>query len=161
MDHEKVVNLVRQSVESLLPLMMVDAEITYTFEMDGETPSVKVDFEGQDLGYLIGNRGSHLKSFQFIISLMVNKIAKGEDENSPRIFVNMDVAGYRQERITAVEDMAKQAAERVIETGEPVDMRPMSPADRRIVHMVLSTYENIATESQGEDRDRFVRVLAK
>jgi spoIIIJ-associated protein len=161
MDSEKIVNLVRQSVEALLPLMMVDAEVTYTFEQEGETPSVKVDFDGQDLGYLIGNRGTHLKSFQFITSLMVNRAVKLENPEAMRIFVNMDVAGYRQERISAVEDMARAAADRAIESGEPVDMHPMSPADRRIVHMVLSTYENIVTESHGEDRDRFVRVLVK
>lgn len=161
MESEKAVELVKETLEEMLPLMKVDADVAYTFVEEGDSPSVKVDFMGEELGYLIGSRGAHLRSLQYIVSLMVNRKVRAEDEDAPRIFVNMDVGGYRQERIDQVTDLAKQAAEDARMLGDAIDMKPMNPADRRIVHMVLDEMDDITTESQGEGRERFVRVLVK
>ncbi len=55
--------------------------------------------------------------------------------------------------------MALQKADDVRILGEEIEMEPMSPADRRVVHTTLSQYEDIATESVGEGKDR--RVVIK
>jgi spoIIIJ-associated protein len=141
MNSQKIFELVKDTLEELLPLMQVDADVAYTFVED-ESPSVKVDFSGEELGYLIGSRGTHLKSLQYVTSLLVNRKMRVEDEDAPRVYVNMDVGGYRQEKVDQITEQAMQA-----------------PADRRIVHMALSEVEDIKTESHGEGRDRFVRVL--
>jgi spoIIIJ-associated protein len=159
MKPKKILALVKDTLEELLPLMKVDADVSYTYVKD-ESPSVKVDFAGEELGYLIGARGTHLKALQFIVSLIVNKKVREKDEDAPRVFVNMDVGGYRQEKIDQIGEQAMQVAEDARASGESIDMRPMSPADRRIVHMVLGEVKDITTDSQGEGRDRYVRVTA-
>jgi len=157
MKPKKVLALVKDTMEEMLPLMKVDADVSYTY-VEEESPAVNVDFVGEELGYLIGAHGTHLKAFQYIVSLMINRKIRAKDEDAARVYVNMDVGGYRQEKIDHIKGIAMHVADEVRESGEPVDMQPMSPADRRIVHMVLSEVEDITTDSQGEGRDRYVRV---
>jgi hypothetical protein len=54
--------------------------------------------------------------------------------------------------------MATRAADDARILGEPIDMEPMSAAQRRVVHMVLAKFDDIQTESFGEGRDRYVQV---
>jgi spoIIIJ-associated protein len=51
--------------------------------------------------------------------------------------------------------MAKQS----LEENRVITLRPMSPYERRLVHMELAENEKIKTESTGEGEDR--RVVIK
>ena len=102
---------------------------------------------------LIGHRGETLRSIEFLI----NQMLKAHDSTSPRVMV--DVAGYKQARRESLEEMAREVAERVKESGAEEELKPMNPADRRIVHMTLRDIEGIVTESRGEDRTRRIVVM--
>ncbi len=102
---------------------------------------------------LIGHRGETLRSLEYL----VNQIVKQADNTAPR--VSVDVAGYRAARRESLEEMAREVATRVVETGQEVELRPMNPAERRIVHMALREMEGIVTESRGEDRSRRIVVM--
>ncbi len=71
----------------------------------------------------------------------------------------MDVAGYRAARRESLEELAREVAARVADTGQEEELKPMNPAERRIVHMVLRDLPGVATESRGEDRQRRIVVL--
>jgi spoIIIJ-associated protein len=79
------------------------------------------------------------------------------DPDSPRVLV--DVAGYKQARRESLTELAQEVANRVKESGEEEELKPMNPAERRIVHMVLRDIEGVDTESRGEARDR--RIVVK
>ena len=68
---------------------------------------IKVRFEGEDLGYMIGNRGRHLDSLQFILQVILGR-KLAEDVNF-RVFV--DVGGYRKEKDDKLEQMALEKAD--------------------------------------------------
>lgn len=102
---------------------------------------------------LIGHRGETLRAIEFLINQMV----KRHDGTSPRVLV--DVAGYKESRRQALEEQARETAARVIEAGEEEELKPMNPAERRIVHMVLRDIEGVDTESRGVDRER--RIVVK
>lgn len=159
MDSKKILKIAKEEVERLKELMSVDSEVKCDIE-DGreETKVVKVVFEGDDLGYMIGNRGKHLLALQYILSNIIRGKVRQEDEDA-KVAIMVDVGGYRQQQMDRIEQLALQKADDARILGDSVDLPPMSPAERRVVHTALGRFDDIKTESQGEDRERFVRII--
>jgi spoIIIJ-associated protein len=157
MKDKEIKKFVKEEIETLCSLLDVDCEKGFDMEEgDSEgTTYIKIYFEGDDLGYMIGNHGRHLDSLQYILQLMVGRLV----EQDPQYRVLVDVGGYRKEKDSKIEDLALQKADDVRILGEEIEMDQMSPADRRVVHTALSQFEDITTESIGEGRDR--RVVIK
>lgn len=102
---------------------------------------------------LIGHHGETLRALEYL----VNQMVKQQHDDGPRI--NLDIAGYREARRRSLEDMARDVSSRVLATGQEEELRPMNPAERRIVHMALREHPEVATESRGEGRAR--RIVVK
>ena len=102
---------------------------------------------------LIGHHGETLRALEYVI----NQIMKRVDGAAPRY--QLDVAGYREAQRRSLEELARDTAARVVETGTDEELRPMNPAERRIVHMALRELPEVMTESVGEDRNR--RIVIK
>lgn len=118
---------------------------------------VNVAFNGENMGFMIGPRGRHLQSLQYILSMMVKK-ELGEDN---QVSVIVDAGGYVAKRIEKIEEIAERKADDARITGGYIDMEPMSSFERRVVHTYLAKYDDITTESFGEGPDRFVRIALK
>jgi len=129
--------------ESLLP---ADIE-----EEDGLVVCVR----GAGLDGLLGNQGRPLQALQFIARLLVNRRLGG--------WVNLlvDINGDRSRRIKEIYQMAEQSAALVIREGRPVSLPPMSPYERRVVHLALRDHATIATQSIGAGPNRKVTVRRK
>jgi spoIIIJ-associated protein len=100
-------------------------------------------------GFLIGQHGDTMRSLQFIVSSAL----KNQGYQYSR--VNVDVADYKKQRADRLSEKAEDWIKRVQESGEPMDLRPMNAADRRIIHK-LADEAGLTTESVGEGRDRYV-----
>ena len=74
--------------------------------------------------------------------------------------VVVDVNNYRRERERLIIELAKAAARRAIATKESVNLPAMNAYERRLIHAELSMRPDVATESVGEGKDRFVVVKA-
>ncbi|HLN19321.1 MAG TPA: R3H domain-containing nucleic acid-binding protein [Patescibacteria group bacterium] len=113
----------------------------------------EANIKTQDSSFLIGQYGVNLQSLQHIARLIVRK-------NIPEAtnFV-IDVNSYRQEKNESVVKMAQNLANEALLEKRAIVMRPMSPYERRIVHMELAKNDQIKTESIGEGDDR--RVVIK
>lgn len=146
---------VQKNLDTLLKLMDIDTPYDIDEEVVGEITYIKVSFKGDDLGYLIGSHGKHLDSFQYILGLMLRK-ELGEDSGY-RIL--LDVSDYRKDRDEKLEKFAMQKADDARILGEPVDLPPMKASDRRVIHIALEKFDDIKTESIGEDRDRHIRII--
>ncbi len=107
----------------------------------------------ESLGLLIGKGGQTLNAMESIVRAITQHKTK---EYGKRITV--DAEGYRQRQDARLEEMAREAANRVIETGESVMMEPMNARDRRIVHMAATEVEGITTVSMGEEPYRRVVI---
>ena len=101
---------------------------------------------------LIGHRGETLRAIEYLLGQMTKRI----DPDAPRVLV--DIAGYKASRKESLQEMAREIAERVKTSGEPEELKPMNPAERRIVHMTLRELEGIDSESHGEGKDRHIVV---
>ena len=103
---------------------------------------------------LIGKNGDTLRSLQFLVrSTLIQK-------NAELTRVNVDVADYKRRHNDRIAEQAEKWAHEVLASGEPMNLRPMNPAERRVVHKVLADYSQLSTESEGEGRDRHI-VLSK
>lgn len=117
--------------------------------------SLEVDFEGEDMGILIGKRGQTLDSLQYLTSLVVNK------GKSNYIRVKLDTEDYRRRRKETLENLARGIAYKVKKTRKPVVLEPMNPYERRIIHSSLQGNKFVETISEGEEPYRHVVVKLK
>tara|TARA_Y100000590_G_scaffold208180_1_gene235752 strand:- start:758 stop:1408 length:651 start_codon:yes stop_codon:yes gene_type:complete len=139
------------TVETLIRNMNADASIRVNpAESTDDRESVQVEISGEDSGLLIGNRGETLKAIQFISSLLIRNKSEG------RVFI--DVEGYRDRRNASIKALASKVAQRVISTGKAITLEPMTPNERRVVHMTLSENTSVETESTGGGNDRRVTI---
>ena len=148
-------DIVKKELDTLLKLMNIDREYSLKTEEVSDITYIKISFEGEDLGYLIGGHGKHLDSLQFVLSLLLRKHFDEEKE----VRIVLDVGGYRKERDEKLEKFAMQKADDARILGEPIDLPPMKPSDRRVVHLTLQVFDDVKTESVGEGRERFVRII--
>ena len=130
-------------------------EVEITSKYNTTDGSLEVDFEGEDMGILIGKRGQTLDSLQYLTSLVVNK---GE---STYIRVKLDTEDYRRRRKETLENLARGIAFKVKKTRKPVVLEPMNPYERRIIHASLQGNRYVETVSEGEEPYRHVVVKLK
>lgn len=138
---------------ALFNAMGIDVEITETF--DRSENILTVDFEGDDMGILIGKRGATLDSVQYLVSLVVNKDVEGY------VHVKADTENYRARRKKTLENLAKNIAFKVKKTRKSMALEPMNPYERRIIHSTLQGDPYVTTYSEGEDPNRRVVVTLK
>ncbi len=153
---------ITKKLDKFVALLGINADVEYEFE-DGEVFLVKVLFKGDNVGYVIGNSGKNIYAMQFVLTQMLRNALKQELEEDDEKLINLrvfvDVGDYREARLKILLEKANRKADEARTLGEPVDLFPMSPADRREVHVELQKYDDIKTESVGEGRDRFVRII--
>ena len=130
-------------------------EVEITSEYNTTDGSLEVDFEGEDMGILIGKRGQTLDSLQYLTSLVVNK------GKSNYIRVKLDTEDYRKRRKETLENLARGIAYKVRKTRKPVILEPMNPYERRIIHSALQGNKFVETVSEGEAPYRHVVVKLK
>lgn len=120
---------------------------------DEET--VLVDIDTPHAPILIGRHGETLSAFQTILVQILYKPA----EDNKRIIV--DCGGWRGKQEDILRNVAIDAAQRVVETGEAQPIFNLRPDERRIIHTVLTDHPEVLTESEGEGKDRHIVVIPK
>ena len=147
---DKLSRQAADTASELISFFGINADVTPSTTEDG----IVLDIDApQASARLIGHHGETLRALEYL----VNQIMKRIDGDAPRY--QLDVAGYREARRRGLEDLARDTAKRVLETGESEELRPMNPAERRMVHMALRELPEVMTESVGEDRNR--RIVIK
>lgn len=144
--------IIKETVKELVDKMGFDCEVEIR-EQGGEPgDTVICNIKTADSNFLIGQYGVNLQSLQHIARLLVRQ--KTEEKTN----FTVDVNSYREEKNTSIEKMAEDLAGQAIREKRAVVMRPMSPYERRLVHLVLSKNSQVKTESIGEGEDRKVVI---
>ena len=139
---------VRAILERVVDALGLEARVDVTEDDD----EIVARLDGSDLGSLIGRRGQTIDAVQ----LICYRAALVGGTERKRVVV--DAAGYRDQRRQAVERQADRAAERARASGKEIELEPMSPTERRIVHQHLKDRPGVETFSEGAEPDRFVVV---
>ena len=104
-----------------------------------------VNLEGRDVRYLIGEKGSTLNSFEYLLSMA---------KTLRDVKVVLDSNNYKDKREESLRELAKRKGEKVLETGKSIKLNPMSARERKIIHEEISFMNELETESVGEEPKR-------
>lgn len=156
-EKEYILTVSRETIVELLEKMQVEADVSVQFAPDSHTkkPTVLVEITGEDLSILIGRRAETLNAIQYITRLIVGK------ELSRRVYLQVDVEGYRKRRERQLRRLARRMADQAINTGRNQVLEPMPPNERRLVHIELRDHPDVYTESVGEGNRRKVTIRLK
>jgi spoIIIJ-associated protein len=139
----------RTMLGELMTLIGVEA----TVEAVNDDLGPRLLINGDTSGVLIGRRGQTLDAIEYIANRMVAR----EDESAGRIVV--DSQNYRDRRRQSLEELAHRLAERARRRGKTVTLNPMSPRDRRIVHLALQNERALTTRSAGKGYFRKLLII--
>ncbi len=146
MGSEESISYAKKYLEDMLSFFGLNTEVHATSEDDIielSVPSTHMN------GFLIGQRGETMRALQFMVSNAL------KNNNYEYVRVNVDIADYKKQRADQIAERALEWVEKVKKSGEPYELKPMNPADRRVVHRVAGDH-GITTESIGFGRDRHV-----
>ena len=144
---------VKEFLKSVFHAMDMAVEIIV--KVNEEEKLIEVDLKGEDMGILIGKRGQTLDSLQYLTNLAVNK----HSENYYK--VKVDTEDYRKRRKDTLENLAKNIAYKVKRTKRSVELEPMNPFERRVIHSALQNDRFVTTHSEGDEPYRHVVVTLK
>jgi len=152
-EHEK---MVKDVVSELLRLTGVSAEVNISVAGG----RLLAEINSPDGALLIGKRGQTLDALQFIVNLIINR-QLSQKAQAGRLVVVLDTENYRHKREIALENLAKNIADRVKQTGDKQEMEPMSPQDRRVIHLAIGDDPELNVNSEGEGIYRKIVVRRK
>jgi spoIIIJ-associated protein len=101
-----------------------------------------------------GEVGSALiEAVQYLVNRVVNPVADG------RKWVNLDLGEFREEGDPAVAAMAARLAASAVKMGKVLAIAPISPRDRRQIHVALVGNDGVKTQSEGEGIFRQLLII--
>ncbi len=137
-------------IKNVLDAMdMKDVKVTSEIDEEG---ALAINMEGSDMGILIGKRGQTLDSLQYLANRVANKAQDGY------VRVKLDTEDYRRRRKETLENLARNMASKVKRTRRKVELEPMNPYERRIIHSELQSDPSVTTHSEGEEPYRRVVI---
>jgi spoIIIJ-associated protein len=122
-------------------------------EVAGDERDLTVNLTGADRPLLLSNAASLLNSIEYLIN---KAFRTGKDEEIRAILLDSD--SYRQHREAELTLLARMASEKVIAKRKPLVLQPMTPRERRIVHLALAAVEGVRSESNGVGEQRSVTI---
>ena len=123
-----------------------------TVEVRETAEAIEVCVRPQD-----GNAVELNAAFVEAAQTLVNRVANPRSEG--RKWVNLEVGGFADEGDPAIAAMAARLAETVIRTGRTIAISPMSPRERRQLHLALGAVAGVSTVSEGEGIFRQLLVV--
>lgn len=122
-------------------------------QVQEEEEYFQVEISGRKSGVLIGRRGRTLNDLQYLLNTILMRQFQGLKKR-----VVLDVGNYRARREETLRHLALGVARKVKQSGREVALEPMTPQDRRTIHLALQNDESVQTYSKGEEPYRRVIV---
>jgi spoIIIJ-associated protein len=141
-----------ERVRVVLERIVADLELDADVRVSEDEGGIRADVDGEEVGLLIGRHGQTIDAVQL---LCYQTAFRGRSE---RKRVTVDAAGYRERQGENLRRQADVAADDAIRDGRPVEMEPMGPNERRVVHEHLRDRPELETYSEGDEPHRFVVV---
>lgn len=154
----EAVRAAHDTVVELVQRLGLEAQVTAEWGEKDPKARIRpllVDVQGDDLGILIGRGGETLTALQYISRLIVAK------ELQKPVAVVIDIEGYRARREEQLGRLAQQMASQAAELDQTMELEPMPPNERRIIHVALRDNPAVTTESIGEGSSRKVTIIPK
>lgn len=142
-----------QYLKEYITTMLEYIEIDGSVSVSEDEEKIEAEIFGDDVGVLIGRRGKTLSDLQYILNIVIRR-QYGELNK----MVVLDIEKYRSRREKTLTQLAKNVARKVIQDGREQALEPMTPQERRIIHLALQDYTGVTTYSDGDEPYRKVIV---
>ncbi|MEK9158369.1 MAG: R3H domain-containing nucleic acid-binding protein [Patescibacteria group bacterium] len=149
-------NMLAETIRNITAPMQVTCEVAVREEKAGDKEIVVASITApEDARFLIGKNGQNLQALEHVVRSVFFK--GGNQDQALTLFV--DVNDYKKSRASHVASLAHEAVMRVRNTQKAEVLVPMSPYERRVVHMELASMSDVTTESIGQEPSR--RIVVK
>lgn len=145
---EDVIEYIKEYINQIAKSMQIDINLEIR-----ETDEIfNVVMVSNNNPILIGKEGRTLNSIQLLLRQSITNMT------GFNIKINLDASNYRAKKIKYFEYDIKNIVREVQKSKLDIKLDPMNSYQRRIVHSLVSNYENIETESIGEEPNRYVVI---
>lgn len=148
---ETVSELASQVLRDIVAHLVDDPRVEVSANDDG---GVALSVVSDDGGSIIGRRGQTLDALEHLVNRIVfrdDKVVSGR--------ITVDVEGYRSRREESLRELARRLADKARESRQVVTVNPLSPRDRRIIHLELEAHPGVSTRSEGEGLFRRLLIV--
>jgi spoIIIJ-associated protein len=135
----------------VLERMGISADI----DIKDDTDKTVLEIQTKDTEVVIGRRGVVIDALQHLVNKVVYRDRTSE-RGKPLV---VDAGGFRDKQVERLRSLAQRMAEKALNTKQIVELQPMSPHDRRIVHMAIAEIPGLSSRSEGEGEDRHILVV--
>ncbi len=140
---------VRRFTRELIDGMRLALDLT----VHEEERVVAVNLTGPDRPILLSNTAAVLNSMEYLLN---KAFQTGKDEEIATII--LDSEDYRKHREAELQLLAQIASQKVIAQRRPLSLQPMTPRERRIVHLALAAIQGVRSQSDGEGENRNITI---
>jgi spoIIIJ-associated protein len=141
-----------EALEELLEEIVDDLQLDADVEVEEADGLLTGRLDGENVGLFIGRHGQTIDAVQHL----AQRIVFPDGPSSVRVVI--DANGYRERRAETLRADADDAADEAVATGRPVELDPLPPSERRIVHEYLRDREDVETHSEGDEPERYLVV---
>lgn len=124
----------------------------FTVDYEESEDGVALHVVGGNAKIAIGYRGDTLDAIQYLVGLVANAVS----DSYYRVTIN--ISDYRERREKALVKLAENLAARVLRTGKKIELEPMTPYERKVIHMTIEGIKGVKSWSEGEDTFRHLIV---
>ena len=147
--HDELPDEPAERVRAVVSRVVLALELEGTVDIEETADEIRATVNGPELGLLIGRHGSTIDALQDVASRAAYAQVSGDRKR-----VVVDAAGYREKREATLRRQADRAVADALDFGRAVELEPMSPHERKVVHTYLAERADVETHSEGDEPDR-------
>ena len=141
------------TIEEFLSGFVRGSGLQISYEIKSLEEGVEVNFSGEDAPILLARNADIVRALEYLANHLSEKTRGSK--------ISIDCQGYRAIRAEELRLMALTAAEKVKRLGRPYPFSPMSPEERRLIHLAVAEDPQLRTESEGFGENRKVVIYPK
>lgn len=142
-----------EEARTVLDCILGHMGIEATVAVVEDPERIVLNVAGSETGLVIGKKGQTLDALQFLMNKIINRDREGRKP------IVVDSEGYRVRRADALVELALRLGEKAVRTHRTITVNPMSPHDRRIIHLALDKVPGVTTRSEGEGAFRRLLII--
>jgi spoIIIJ-associated protein len=147
--HDELPTEPAERVRAVVARVVLALELEGTVDIEETGEEIRATVNGPELGLLIGRHGSTIDALQDVASRAAYAQAPGDRKR-----VVVDAAGYRERREATLKRQADRAVADALDFGRAVELEPMGPQERKVVHTYLADRTDVETHSEGDEPER-------
>jgi spoIIIJ-associated protein len=127
-------------------------QLNLSHECREDEGAIIININGPDRQFLLSNTATLLNNMEYLFNITF----PGYREETP--FISLDSDHYRKHRELELKLLAEMASKKVLAGRKPLNLQPMIPRERRIIHMTLAAIEGVQSKSEGEGDHRSITI---